>query len=178
MPWTNPRRYRSDVFLREAGKILVAGLLALSTAACSFSMGLVGLADDEPKTTGSIAATDPAPVAATPLSPDLDEEDWRRAKAALAVALDPQGPGTQVSWDNPATDMKGTFTPIGGPFVKNDEICRTFNAHLSGATSASLQGTACRLSGAEWVIREVKPAGAEQKPDKGLDKAAKKIAKV
>jgi len=178
VPWTNPRRYRSDAFLREAGKILIAGLLALSTAACSFSMGLAGLAEEEPKTTGSIAATDPAPVAPTSLSPDLDEEDWRRAKAALAVALDPQGPGTQVSWDNPATDMKGTFTPTGAPFVKNDEICRTFNAQLSGAANANLQGIACRLSGAEWVIKEVRPAGAEPKPAKGLDRSPKKIARV
>ena len=48
------------------------------------------------------------------------------------MALDPQGPGTQVSWDNPATTRKGTFTPTGAPFVKNDEICRDFSAHLSG----------------------------------------------
>jgi len=177
VPWTNPRRYRSDAFLREAGKILVAGWLALSTSACSYSLGMAGLGEDEPKATGAIAAADAPPAAAT-LSPDLDEEDWRRAKAALAVALDPQGPGTQVSWDNPATRMKGTFTPTGTPFVKNDEICRSFNAHLSGATSTNLQGIACRPSGDEWAIKEVKPVGAESKPGKALDKATKKIAKA
>ncbi|MFL5136254.1 MAG: RT0821/Lpp0805 family surface protein [Microvirga sp.] len=139
-------------------KLLAVGLIALSTSACSFSFGLSALDDEEPKSTGAIAAK-----AVTPLSADLDGEDWRRAKAALAVALDPQGPGTQVSWDNPATTMKGTFTPVGAPFVKNDEICRSFSAHLSGPSASSLQGTACRPSGGEWTITDVKPAKATAK---------------
>ena len=133
-------------------KILVVGLLALSTSACGMSLGLSALDEDGPKATGAIVSkTDIS------LSADLDEEDWRRAKAALAVALDPQGPGTQVSWDNPATTRKGTFTPVGAPFVKNDEICRAFSAHLSGPSVSALQGTACRPSGGEWVLKEVKP---------------------
>ncbi|MBA1158241.1 RT0821/Lpp0805 family surface protein [Microvirga mediterraneensis] len=139
-------------------KLLVVGLVALSTSACSFSFGLSALDDEEPKSTGTITArTD------TPLSADLDQEDWRRAKAALAVALDPQGPGTQVSWDNPATTMKGTFTPMGAPFVKNDEICRAFSAHLNGPSSSSLHGTACRPSGGDWAIKDVKPLKASAK---------------
>ena len=139
-------------------KILVAGLIALSTSACSFSLGVSALDDDEPKSTGSIASK-----ADVTLSSELDEEDWRRAKAALAVALDPQGPGTQVSWDNPATSRKGTFTPLGAPFVKDDQICRSFSAHLTGASPAALQGTACRPSGGEWALREVKPVKGEAK---------------
>jgi surface antigen len=139
-------------------KLLAVGLIALSTGACSFSFGLSALDDDEPKSTGAIGTK-----AVAPLSADLDDEDWRRAKAALAVALDPQGPGTQVSWDNPATTMKGTFTPVGAPFVKNDEICRSFSAHLSGPSAASLQGMACRPSGGEWAIKDVKPLKAQAK---------------
>lgn len=153
----NARRYRSDAFLREATKVLAAGLIALSAGACSFSFGVVGLEEEEPQATGSIAKP------AVPLSPDLDEEDWRRAKAALAVALDPQGPGTQVSWDNPASDRKGTFTPTGAPFVKDDQICRSFAAHIAGASAASLQGTACRPSGGDWAIKDVKPVKAAAK---------------
>jgi surface antigen len=152
VPWTDPRRYRSDAILREAMKILAAGAMALSVAACSLSVGVIGPKDEEPEATGAIATK-----AAVPLSPDLNEEDWRRAKAALAVALDPQGPGTQVSWDNPQTGIKGSFTPAGAPFVKNDEICRAFSAHLSGPTGGALQGSACRPSGGEWVVKEVRP---------------------
>jgi surface antigen len=139
-------------------KLLAVGLIALSTGACSFSFGLSAFDDDEPKSTGAIGTK-----AVAPLSADLDDEDWRRAKAALAVALDPQGPGTQVSWDNPATTMKGTFTPVGAPFVKNDEICRSFSAHLSGPSAASLHGTACRPSGGEWAIKDVKPQKGQAK---------------
>lgn len=139
-------------------KLLAVGLIALSTGACSFSFGLSALDDEEPRATGAIAAK-----ATTALSADLDEEDWRRARAALAVALDPQGPGTQVSWDNPATTMRGTFTPAGAPFVKNDEICRAFSASLSGPSSAALQGTACRPSGGDWAIKDVKPVRGSAK---------------
>ena len=117
------------------------------------SLGLSALDEDGPKSTGAIG-----PKSDITLSSDLDEEDWRRAKAALAVALDPQGPGTLVSWDNPATTRKGTFTPVGAPFVKNDEICRSFSAHLSGPSTSALQGTACRPSGGEWVLKDIKPA--------------------
>jgi len=148
----NARRYRSDAVLSEATKVLAAGLIALSAGACSFSFGVVGLEESEPQTTGSIAAT-----TTTPLSPDLNEEDWRRAKAALAVALDPQGPGTQVSWDNPTSGRKGTFTPTSTPFVENDRICRSFSAVVTGASPSSLQGTACRPSGGEWAVKDVKP---------------------
>ncbi|MBB4040249.1 surface antigen [Microvirga flocculans] len=133
-------------------KILAVGLVALSVSACSFSFGLSPLDDDEPASTGSIVTN-----AVTPLSADLNEEDWRRAKAALAVALDPQGPGTQVSWDNPDSTRKGTFTPTGAPFVKDDEICRAFSANLSGPSAAALQGMACRPSGGDWAIKEIKP---------------------
>jgi surface antigen len=99
-----------------------------------------------------------APKPISPLSAELGEEDWRRAKAALAVALDPQGAGSPVSWDNPDTTIKGTFTPVGQPFVRSDEICRAFLASVQGqATTSSLQGTACRPSGGDWVVKDVRP---------------------
>jgi surface antigen len=158
MMWAGARRYRSDPVLREASKMLAVGLIALSTSACSLVVGVVGLEEEEPQTTGSLPSS-----TGQVLSPDLNEEDWRRAKAALGVALDPQGPGTQVSWDNPASSRKGSFTPTGAPFVKDDQICRAFSSSLSGATSASLHGTACRPSGGDWVIRNVQPAKIQAK---------------
>jgi len=115
------------------------------------SFPMTSLVDKE--TTQSIA-----PRIVSPLSADLGEEDWRRARGALTVALDPQGPGSQVSWDNPDTTMRGTFTPVGQPFVKSDEVCRAFLATIVGqASTSSLQGTACRPSGGEWVVKDVKP---------------------
>jgi Surface antigen len=162
------RRYRSVAVLGEAVKIAAVAVIALSTGACSFTYGLVGYQEEEPVATGSIA-----PKAVSPLSPDLNEEDWRRAKAALAVALDPQGAGTLVSWDNPDTAHKGSFSPSSPPFVKNDEVCRAFSAHLTG--SATLEGTACRPSGGDWAIKDLKPAkakSAEKTPEKPSGKAS------
>lgn len=119
----------------------------------SFPMASL-LPEDEPATTASVSAKP-----ASPLSPKLGAEDWRRARAALAVALDPQGSGAKVSWDNPDSGFKGSFTPAGQAFVKDDEICRAFGASLTGpGTAAALQGTACRVSGGEWAVKDVKPA--------------------
>jgi len=126
--------------------------VGLMSNACSISVPIGSLLEDQ-AATGSVK-----PAQVSPLSAELGVEDWRRAKGALAIALDPQGNGSPVAWDNPETDMKGTFVPVGRPFVKKDEICRAFRATVVGqASTALLQGTACRLSGGEWAIQGVKP---------------------
>jgi surface antigen len=143
----------SEACARRAGLALAAGV-ALLCGACSMSFPMNSLLPEDPPTTASVEATKPA----SPLSPELGAEDWRRARGALAVALDPQGSGSPVSWENPDTAIRGHFTPVGQPFVKSDEICRAFLATVDGqASTASLQGTACRPSGGEWAIKDVKP---------------------
>lgn len=137
--------------LRLTGPALAAAL-SLMTGGCGVSFPMASLFP-EPETTSSIT-----PRVVSPLSPELAAEDWRRAKGALAIALDPQGSGASVSWDNPDTDSKGNFAPVGQPFVNTDEICRAFLATLTAKGNAtSLQGTACRPSGGEWAIKDVKP---------------------
>ena len=121
-------------------------------AGCGVSFPMASLFPDT-ETTSSIT-----PKIVSPLSSELGGEDWRRAKGALTVALDPQGSGSAVSWDNPDTETKGNFAPVGQPFVKTDEICRAFLATVVVKDSPrSLQGTACRPSGGEWAIKDVKP---------------------
>jgi surface antigen len=150
------RRYSSGIVGREgrglsAGGLALAVLVALANGACSLAVPMTPLGAVE--TTQSVA-----PRTVSPLSAELGEEDWRRAKGALAVALDPQGSGAKVSWDNPDTTLRGTFTPVGQPFVKSDEICRAFLATVNGqATESVLQGTACRPSGGEWTVKDVRP---------------------
>lgn len=131
--------------------VLALGLLA---GGCSVSMPIASLFGGEERTvTGSIQ-----PTQLSPLSPELGVEDWRRAKGALALALDPIGNGQAVSWENPDTRMRGTFTPVGLPFVKSDEICRAFLASLNlQGQPSELQGTACRPTGEEWKIQDIKP---------------------
>lgn len=131
----------------------LALLGALASGGCSISMPVAPLTAEAESTTGSVASS-----GGSPLSRDLGPEDWRRARAALGVALDPQGNGSSVSWDNPETALKGSFTPVGQPFVRSDEVCRAFLATINGQESAaSLQGTACRPSGGDWAIRDVRP---------------------
>jgi surface antigen len=144
---------------RRAGEVrrgprLGAALIALQLGGCGISFPMASLLPEEaPESTSSLK---PKPV--SQLSPELGAEDWRRAKSALAVALDPQGNGASAAWENPDSGFKGSFTPVGQAFVKSDEICRAFLASLQGRNGSSrLQGTACRLSGAEWSVKDVKP---------------------
>ena len=44
------------------------------------------------------------------------------------------------------------------PLVHVEDICRAFLATLvAKGNTTSLQGTACRPSGGEWAIKDVKP---------------------
>lgn len=117
-------------------------------------MAIPSLVADPTETTGSIGGD-----FRSPLSSDLSAEDWRRARGALAVAVDPQGNGSSVSWDNPESGLRGTFVPVGSPFVQSDIVCRAFVATLKGAGDEplSLQGTACRAEPDEWDVSGVKP---------------------
>ncbi len=86
----------------------------------------------------------------------LDQEDWRRAQAALATALDPQGNGGAARWENGDNGHKGPFAPVGNAFLIKDDICRTFVSSLSiDGPEQWLQGTACRVSPTEWTIKTV-----------------------
>lgn len=156
--------------LRERGPVArrasLAGALALGLigAGCSVSFPIMGLSSkSEDEVAMTTASTLPARTAVANgplagLAPELGAEDWRRAEGAMALALDPQGNGAPVSWDNAQSGMKGTFTPVGGPFLKSDEICRAFLASMSLQSGpVKLQGTACRPSGGEWAVKDARP---------------------
>ncbi|MFN3672892.1 MAG: RT0821/Lpp0805 family surface protein [Bosea sp. (in: a-proteobacteria)] len=133
------------------------------TAGCSVSFPILGLSsksEDEVTTTSSIlpARGSQKSGALASLASELGPEDMRRADAAMAVALDPQGNGASVSWDNPQSGSKGSFTPVGGPFLRSDEVCRAFIASVQTQTKpAKLQGTACRPSGGDWSVKDATP---------------------
>lgn len=135
-----------------------AGLVALSAAGCSLSMKLPSF-QSEPEMTASVT---PATV---PLSPHLDAEDWRRAQAAFSLAVDPQGSGQVVNWENPATKRKGSFIPAGNLVLAENTVCRPFRATLvEQANGKPVEthhlGRACRTGPGEWAMREVAPEGA------------------
>jgi surface antigen len=88
----------------------------------------------------------------------LDAGDWRRAKAALSVALDPQGDDAPAAWMNPESGNKGSFAPAGRAYLSDAKICRMFLANVERKDGgASLEGTACKGSQGEWTVAEAKP---------------------
>ncbi|MDP4022701.1 RT0821/Lpp0805 family surface protein [Methylobacterium sp. NEAU 140] len=148
-------------------KLGIPVLLALGGGLCGCSGPLLVFraqpkpvaAAEEPAVTGSIARR-PASF-----GDDLAEEDWRRAKAALSVALDPQGNGRPVKWDNPETGLYGSVNPTGLPYVADDLICRNFLASVvAPGRSRFVRGTGCKPSGGEWTLRRVRSAAAPAKP--------------
>lgn len=151
-PFSGLRRpYTSFSCNRARLAATTAGLLlSLFVSGCATSIQLPGLVDTD--ATGSI------PKAASPLSAALDAEDWRRAKGALAVALDPQGNGAPVDWDNPRSGAKGAITPVGDAYARGNGVCRAFIANLGGSVaSPPVQGTGCRDGSGEWTVSDVKP---------------------
>lgn len=136
-------------------------LLAFGLSGCGLTMPFErapAAGGDAQLVTGSIAPQRPPPAAqASLLSPQLDQEDWRRAVAALATALDPQGNGAVVRWDNADSGRKGSFAPVGDPFLVKDEICRAFIASVAADGSEKrLPGSACRSGPSTWTIRDAK----------------------
>ncbi len=115
---------------------------------CSLSIPLSGVETDATPT-GSIDR------AAAVLSPAFDGEDLRRAKAALAVALDPQGNGARVAWQNPQTGAHGAFAAAAPPFADQDRVCRAFTGDASPGEAAlrKVSGSACRDGDGTWKIR-------------------------
>ena len=75
----------------------------------------------------------------------------------MAVALDPQGNGKPVKWDNPDTGLRGIVNPTALPFVQNDEICRPFLASVvAPGGSRFLRGTGWRPSGGAWELKSIR----------------------
>ncbi len=128
-------------------------LTAFAVGGCAISIPIAGLqAADDNDVTGSIAKP------TTKLSRKLDSEDWRRARAALGVALDPQANGAAAKWDNPETRLSGSFQPVGLPYPADGLVCRAFIARIDGAKGAEdLQGAACKEGASEWDVKDVRP---------------------
>lgn len=139
------------VFARASGA-LVPLSLAWVLAGCSVSFPISPLLSPGSKED----SVDESPKAS--FADLLDSEDWRRAKAALSTALDPQGNGSLVGWENPASGNKGSFVPLSKPYPSDAKICRVFLAKVDRkGAEESMQGTACANKQGEWSIAEAKP---------------------
>lgn len=97
-------------------------------------------------------------LSTVPFGPLLGEEDRRREMAALSTALDPQGDGSTVHWENPTSGNKGAITPVGHAYPADAKVCRAFLGEMSrSGDKTSIQGTACTASAGQWAVRDMKP---------------------
>ncbi|WP_374306396.1 RT0821/Lpp0805 family surface protein [Methylocella sp.] len=157
MKWLSGHYHRSG-FASSAARA-ARGLPAVALAAsllsgCAFTMQVARFSTDNDDVTGSIEPS--------PLDSLLDAEDWRRARAALSTALDPQGNGAEVAWDNPQSGAKGVFAPLAPPYPDDGKVCRAFRAQAkAGDASRRVEGVACADKNGDWTIarsRETKRA--------------------
>ena len=139
-----PPNNRAHRLATRAILLLLGGGLA---SGCSMTIPFAGVGTDR-TATGSIERT------VVVLSPALDQEDLRRARAALAVALDPQGNGARVAWQNPLSGAHGAFAASGPPFAEHDRVCRTFTGEAvpNDGAANKLAGSACRDGDGTWQI--------------------------
>jgi surface antigen len=148
------KRALAWVFRRLCGGLALAATAA-SMAGCAVSVPIGSFSN-------ASAATDEDATGSIPSAPLvrlLGPEDWRRAKAALATALDPQGDGSPVSWDNPQSGVKGSFAPTGKAYPVDAKVCRSFRSEVERkAGVTAMQGLACADKTGEWAIAEVAPA--------------------
>ena len=148
-PATNARQEGSPFTGLRACSPGALVLIAVGLGGCSYAMGPLFGDSDAVATNKSV----------TPISAALDAEDWRRAKAALAIALDPTGDGQAVHWDNPASQANGAFAVLGNAYAVGTRTCRTFTADVTTlASDQHLQGEACREPAGEWVVSTANPA--------------------
>jgi len=132
------------------GLVALAMLSLLSPAlgGCSMSFPMGSMLPDD--VTGSLAKV--------PFGALLDAEDRRREMAALATALDPQGDGSTVHWENPKSGRKGSLTAVGHAYPQESNVCRAFIGDMSeGVRSREVEGTACTVAAGDWEVKDVKP---------------------
>lgn len=101
--------------------------------------------------TGSIAR---APE--TPLDKVLAPGDHAAVLTALGASLDPQSPGSPVTWTAAGGQGRGEARPTAMAQPIGDDVCRAFaldGTGLSGKFNAV--GLACRNKRGDWRVREL-----------------------
>lgn len=145
------RKFALALWARAGATILAAFGMSSLVSDCSFRLPMSPAADMSDDVTGSIAHS--------PLDNWLGVADRRFAMAAMAAALDPQGNGTPVEWNNPASQNKGVFVQQGKAHPVDDLVCRAFAATVMKKDATQrFSGNACLQKGGDWVISELMPA--------------------
>jgi surface antigen len=140
---------RPKASCRGLGSLIASLAVMTVCGGCSMSFPIASMQPGADEMTASIK-----PV----IGKMSDEEDRRRAKAALSTALDPQGDGHAVRWENPTTGDKGSFTAVGHAYPLDSRVCRAFlGTAVQNGEDKTFQGTACTVAAGEWAVTETKP---------------------
>jgi surface antigen len=135
---------------------MLVACLGIALSGCSVSMPIGSFfgEDETPPTASVEPATKTIPITGQPsLTPSMDGEDTRRSQSALALALDPEGNGVPVNWDNPQSGAKGSFRSTSDFYLAGNQLCRKFKADFDRSGQASAyEGSACRAGPQNWVI--------------------------
>ena len=157
----------------NAKMILAAGMIALSTAACSQNEfgpkrtvgtlggaalgGLVG--SQFGSGTGGIAATAAGVflggLLGSEIGRSLDEADKLKAEQAYSRATTAPV-GQTIAWNNPETGNYGSVTPTReGTNTSTGEYCREFQQTVTvGGEQQDAYGVACRKPDGSWEIQQ------------------------
>ena len=148
--YTAPRRHHLCALAQRCG-VLVAILIGTAGAGCSLSRGGSFAAfEDEREVTGSVA------LASTDKGPS--ESDMAFARAAASDVLTKGSKDSSQPWENPATGVRGSVTPIAAAYTANGRSCRDFLASfVDGRSESWLQGAACQSERGRWDIQAMKP---------------------
>lgn len=134
--------------LSPAARPILIAALALSLSACSIStpLGPIFGSSAHDTTTGSIAPQDAR------FSPEMTDEDWQQANAALQIAFDAKAAGRAALWQNSQTGLQGSIAPVSEPYAEGERNCRAFVASLGAAPQRWYQGRACRTGEVPWGV--------------------------
>ncbi len=145
---------RGFVLRPQGGAARMLSLLYMAASLAGFAVSMPIGTFSNANDNASDDATGAIPSSA--LERLLDAEDWRRARAALSTALDPQGNGSLVGWENPQSGAKGSFAPVGKAYPQDAKICRAFKTEVARKAGAeTMQGVACADKGGDWTIAEI-----------------------
>jgi surface antigen len=151
---------RFRLFARSAA--ICAALAAFPLGGCSVSMPIGSIfSPEEDPATGTVAPAGDADAVRLEGKPALteamDAEDVRRSQSAIALALDPEGNGVPVNWDNPQSGGKGEFRSAGAFYLNGGQLCRHFAATFEKDSQAqAFDGSACRAGPQNWLIVDVR----------------------
>ena len=152
------------------GKTAMAGLVALSLAACAsdsgpketigtlLGAGLGGLAGSQIGSgSGQLAAVAGGTLLGAFLGKEigssLDNADEAAANQAAQQSLETSPTGSTSTWSNPDSGNSGTFTPTKTYQTASDQYCREYQqtVTVNGETQTAY-GTACRQPDGSWKV--------------------------